>query len=151
MRLQAAVLSQQFVQHNAKTGIQCSPSEVSAKSQALQIKILPKMITLDTSPQEEKPCCYCQELFYKPQCQVLALLQILALFIIANFPCQRFFGVALRATLADKSLLHQPTRSYCAQQSVFKVPLLQLPHRGRFIFKELSSKACHTIPLNLPD
>lgn len=151
MRLQAAVLSQQFVRRNAKTGIQSSSREISAKSQALQIKTLPKRIKLDTSPQEEKPCCSCQELFYKLQRQVLALLQILALFIIANFPCQRFFGVVLRATLADKSLLHQPTRSYRAQRSIFEVPLLQLPHRGRFIFKELSSKACHTIPLNLPD
>ena len=151
MRLQAAVLSQQFVQRNAETGIQCSPREISAKSQALQIKTLPKTITLDTSSQEEKPCCHCQELFYKLQRQVLALLQILTLFIIANFPCQRFFGAVLRATLADKSLLHQPTRSYRAQQSIFKVLLLQFPHRGRLIFKELSSKACYMIPLNSPD
>lgn len=151
MRLQATVLSQQLVQCNAKTGIQHSPRERYAKSQALQIKTLSKTITVDTSPQEEKPCCYCQELFQKLQHQVLALLQILALFIIANFPCQRFFGVALRATLADKCLLHQPTRRYWAQQSIFKVPLLQPPHRGRFVFKKLSSKACYTIPLNLPD
>lgn len=52
---------------------------------------------------------------------------------------------------ADKSLLHQLTRSYCAQQPIFKVSFLQLPHRGMFNFKELSSKACHLISLNLPD
>lgn len=52
--------------------------------------------------------------------------------------------------LTDKSLLHQPTRSYHAQP-VFKMPFLQLPHRRMFNFKELSSKACHLISLNLTD
>lgn len=140
MRLQAAVLFQQSVQHNAETGKQCSPKQASAKSQALQIKTLLKTITVDASPQEENPCCYCQELFYKLQRQGLALLQILALFIIANFPCQRFFGVAL--FLQTKASCTSPPEVTMPNSLFSKCSSCSF-HTG----KCLISRSCHLKPV----